>query len=67
MIRNLRGENTIDVREVKTGGKGRPSLFYTLRTPMQDIIKRIEDEKLKEHAEAMENVRKLKERALSWC
>jgi len=67
VIRDLRGENMIDVRDVKTGGKGRPSLFYALRTPMQDIIKRLEDEKLKEHAEAMENVRKLKERASSWC
>jgi predicted transcriptional regulator len=67
VIRDLRGENIIDVREVKTGGKGRPLLFYSLRTSMHDIIKLLEDEKLKEHAEAMENVRKLKERVASWC
>jgi predicted transcriptional regulator len=67
VIQDLRGENMIEVREVKIGGKGRPSLFYTLRTPMQDIIRRLEDEKLKEHAEAMESVRKLKELVSSWC
>lgn len=67
VIRDLRGENMIDVREVKTGGKGRPSLFYTLITPMQDIIKRLEDEKLKEHAETMESVQRLKELVSSWC
>ncbi len=59
-IRDLRGENWIDEREVKTGGKGRPSLVYTLRTSIDDIIKRVEDEKLREHAEAMESIQKLK-------
>jgi predicted transcriptional regulator len=67
VIRDLRGENMIDVREVKTGGKGRPSLFYTLRIPMHDIIKRLEDDKLKEHAKAMDDIRKLKEQVSSWC
>lgn len=59
-IRDLQGENWIDKREVKTGGKGRPSLVYTLREPIDDIIKRVEDEKLREHAEAMESIQKLK-------
>jgi len=54
-MQGLRGANWIDEREVKTGGKGRPSAVYTLNTPLSDIIKRIEDEKLRELADAMEN------------
>jgi predicted transcriptional regulator len=60
-IRDLRDENWISEHEVKTGGKGRPYLVYTLATPIDEIIKRLEDEKLKEYAEVIENIRKLKE------
>jgi predicted transcriptional regulator len=66
-MRDLRGKNWVGEREVKTGGKGRPSLVYTLTTPIDEIIKHIEDEKLREHAEVMESIRKLKERVASWC
>jgi len=59
-VRDLRDENLVSELEVKTGGKGRPSLVYSLRTPIDDIIKRVEDEKLREHAEAMESIQKLK-------
>ena len=59
-IRDIRDENWIDDREVKTGAKGRHSVAYSLRTPIDEIINRLEDEKKKEHAEAMENIRKLK-------
>ena len=60
-MRDLRGKNWVSERVVKKGGKGRPSLVYALATPIDDIIKHIEDEKLREHAEFMENIRKLKE------
>ena len=60
-MRDLRGENWVSEREVKNGGKGRPSLVYTLAKPIEDIIKHIEDEKLRDHAEFMDNIRKLKE------
>lgn len=60
-MRDLRGENWVSEREVKTGGKGRPLRIYALSTPIGEIIKRLEDEKLKEHAEAMENIRTLKD------
>jgi predicted transcriptional regulator len=60
-------KNWVGEREVKTGGKGRPSLVYTLTTPIDEIIKHIEDEKLREHVEVMESIRKLKERVASWC
>jgi len=58
---DLRDKNWVGEREVKTGGKGRPSLVYALASPIDDIIKHIEDEKLREHAEFMESIRKLKE------
>lgn len=59
-IRDLRGENWIGERKVKAEGKGRPSLAYTLTTSIDEIIKHIEDKKLREHAEVMESIQKLK-------
>jgi predicted transcriptional regulator len=59
-MRDLRDKNWVGEREVKTGGKGRPSLVYTLTAPIDEIIKHIEDEKLREHADVVENIRKLK-------
>ncbi len=59
-IRDLREDNWIDEQKVKAVGKGRSSLVYTLRTPIDDIIKHIEDEKLRQHVEVMENIQKLK-------
>jgi hypothetical protein len=50
-MRTLRGEDWIDEREVKTGGK------YTLSTPIGEIVKSLEDKKLRESAEVMENIR----------
>ena len=64
-MRALRGENWVSEREVKTGGKGRPLRIYSLSTPIGEIIKRLEDEKQKESAEAIENVQKLRDLALS--
>lgn len=58
-IQDLRNENWISAREVKIVGKGRSPMVYSLAMPIGDIIKRLEDEKLKEYAEAMENIRKL--------
>jgi predicted transcriptional regulator len=46
--------------EVKSGSKGRLSLVYTLIEPIDDIIKRIEDEKRRDHAEAMASIQKLR-------
>ena len=59
-IQDLRNENWISAREIKTVGKGRSPMVYSLAMPIGDIIKRLEDEKLREHAEAMENIQKLK-------
>ena len=59
-MRDLRDNNWVGEREVKAGGKGRPSLVYILTTSIDEIIKHIEDEKLREHNEVMENIHKLK-------
>jgi len=59
-MRDLREKNWVGQREVKVGGKGRPSLVYTLTTPIDEIIQSLEDEILREHAEVMENIQKLK-------
>jgi predicted transcriptional regulator len=64
-IQDLRNENWISAREVKRVGKGRSPMVYSLAMPIVDIIKRLEDEKLKESAEAIENVQKLKDLASS--
>jgi predicted transcriptional regulator len=62
-MRELRRKNWISEREVKTEGKGRPSKVYVLTTPVDEIIKSIEDEKLKVTDEAMESIQKLRDLA----
>jgi len=62
-MRELRRKNWISEREVKTEGKGRPSKVYVLTTPVDEIIKSIEEERRKESAAAMESIQKLKDLA----
>ena len=62
-MRTLRRENWVHEWEVKSGGNGRPSKVYTLITPLDEIIRSIEDEKRKKSAEAMERIQKLKDLA----
>jgi len=65
-MRTLRRENWVREWEIKsTEGKGRPSKVYALNTPVDEIIRSIEDQKQKKSAEAMESIRKLKELASS--
>jgi predicted transcriptional regulator len=64
-MRTLRRENWVHEWEVKSGGNGRPSKVYTLITPLEEIIRSIEDEKRKKSAEAMESIQKLKDLASS--
>ena len=59
-LQDLRNENWINARAVKTVDKGRSPMAYSLAMPIVDIIKRLEEEKLRECAEAMENIQKLK-------
>jgi predicted transcriptional regulator len=60
-LQDLRNENWISAREVKTVDKGRSPMAYSLTMPIVDIIKRLEDEKLGEYAKSMDNIRKLKD------
>jgi len=61
-MRTLRRENWINERDVKSGqGKGRPSKVYSLSTPVDKIIKIIEEERQKESAKATESIQKLKD------
>ena len=66
-LQDLRNENWINARAVKTVDKGRSPMAYSLTIPVVDIIKRLEDETLGESAEALESVRKLKGLVSSWC
>ena len=62
-MRTLRGENWLREWEIKGEGKGRPSKVYALSTPVNEIIRSIEDQKQKKSAEAMESIQKLKDLA----
>ena len=62
-MRTLRRENWIDEHDVKSEGKGRPHKVYNLITPVEEIIKLIEEEKQKKSAEAMESIQRLKDLA----
>ncbi|MBN1323617.1 MAG: ArsR family transcriptional regulator [Methanotrichaceae archaeon] len=60
-MRTLRENQWIEEREVKREGKGRPMKVYSLRAPIEDIIRHFEEEKLHESAQAMESIQRLKE------
>ena len=71
-MRTLRGENWVNERDVKSSeGKGRPHKVYSLSTPVDEIIKIIEEERQKEIGEerqkeigeAMQSIQKLKDLA----
>ncbi len=67
-MRTLRRENWVDERDVKSGeGKGRPHKVYTLTTPVDEIIRHIEEERTKESAKAMESIQRLKYLAAIQC
>jgi len=63
-MRTLRSHNWISEWEVKsTEGKGRPCKVYALSTPIDEIIKSIEEERQRESASAMERIQKLRDLA----
>ncbi|KUK44177.1 MAG: ArsR family transcriptional regulator [Methanothrix sp.] len=64
VMRTMRRENWINVRDVKNSeGKGRPHKVYTLITPLDEIIRHVEEERRKESAKAMETIQKLRDLA----
>ncbi|MDF0591893.1 ArsR family transcriptional regulator [Candidatus Methanocrinis natronophilus] len=63
-MRTLRRESWVSEREVRRGeGKGRPHKSYTLVTPIDEIVARLEDERQKQSHETMENIQRLKDLA----
>lgn len=59
-MRTLRRENWVREYDVKTEGKGRPHKVYALTTPLDEIIRLIEEDKRKDSAQTIESVQKLK-------
>ena len=64
-IKKLHREKWVREWENETEGIGRPSKMYALSTPVEEIIRSIEDEKQKESAKSMESIQKLKDLASS--
>jgi predicted transcriptional regulator len=63
-MRTLRLNNWIREWEIKsTEGKGRPSKVYALSTPIDEIIKSIEEERRKKSVEELESIQKLRDLA----
>lgn len=60
-MRTLRRENWVREWEIKnSGGIGRPSKVYALSTPIDEIIRHIEEEQTKESAKTAESIQRLK-------
>ena len=55
----------IEEREGKGAGVGRPSKIYSLKVPLEEILMHFEKGKLRESAQAMKSIQKLKELASS--
>ena len=60
-MRTLREKGWIAEREVKHGGKGRPTRLYKLTTSIEELVRYYEEEKRNESSRAMQSIQKLKE------
>jgi predicted transcriptional regulator len=60
-MRSLRQNNWVDDRNIKADGKGRPTIVYKLRVPLESIINHYEEESKQESAQAMMSIQRLKE------
>jgi len=59
-LRTLRKNNWIDERVCTNAGTGRPMKVYKLSTPIEEILRHYEEEKLREASRAMERIEKLR-------
>ncbi|WMW22542.1 transcriptional regulator [Methanolobus mangrovi] len=60
-MRYLKDNNWVDIREEKkTEGKGRPVKLYRLVTPLDEIVRNIEQKILLESRYVLNNIEKLK-------
>jgi predicted transcriptional regulator len=64
-MQELRRRGWVKKREVKTKGKGRPVHIYKSTVELSEIVKTIEQEKLKELEEAKNDITELKNILLS--
>ena len=60
-MQELRRRGWATKRDVKKKGKGRPVHVYRLTTPLSEIIKQLEEEKMKELNSIKERLQELKE------
>jgi predicted transcriptional regulator len=60
-MRTLRQRGWIAERELKHGGKGRPTRLYKLTASIEDIIGHYEEMKRRESSQAMQSIQRLKE------
>jgi len=60
-MQELRRRGWATKRDVKKKGKGRPVHVYRLTTPLSEIIKQLEEEKMKELNSIKESLQELKE------
>ncbi|MCD6542331.1 MAG: ArsR family transcriptional regulator [Thermoplasmata archaeon] len=60
-MQELRRRGWATKRDVKKKGKGRPVHVYRLTTPLSEIIKQLEEEKMKEVNAIKENLEQLKQ------
>ena len=60
-MRSLRQNNWVDDRNIKTDGKGRPTIVYKLSVPLNMIINHYEEEKTNEATQAMMSIQRLRE------
>jgi predicted transcriptional regulator len=61
----MRHNGWIDESQLKRDGKGRPTKVYKLRTPIDEIIKHLEEKRIRESDNIMQSIQKLKQMAAS--
>ena len=59
-MQELKKKGWIDKRDLKKEGKGRPIYIYKLTSPMEDIVKSYEKEKLEEIESIKRDINELK-------
>jgi predicted transcriptional regulator len=59
-LRTLRKNKWVEERIARSDGTGRPMKVYRLSTPIEEVLKHYEEEKMGEATKAMQSIQKLK-------
>lgn len=59
-LRTLRKNNWVEEKICRSDGTGRPTKVYRLRTPIDDILRYYEQEKMNEANRAIQSIQRLK-------